>query len=486
MYRVWRILWCLVAILGVTSLCFGAGRGQGGGGRGNGGARGTGGQNRGGNRGGGNGARGGSQRQRGGDGARSGQRGRGAGQSGGMRGGMGQAPGRNLGGSEQYQYQHQHQYRNQGEEQGPKQHRWEYNHSEERRLSGTVSEEPGQGQGAGKDSTLQMRGEDGQLRRVQMGPPWFVNGLDLKPKPGDPIEIIGANSAGGGAINAREMNWNGQTYRLRNEEGIPLWAGAAREGWNRYADAWQGSGTEELVGKIEGMEGTSPGGEDMGRGVILRLRERDRTQGDSSQEREQMRPRVHLGPYWFVEEARLDLQPGEEITLHGSRKIVNGQEEFFATDVVYNQQHVRLRNAEGKPEWAGGWQNWDGWGPDSRYTRQFDPNRVQTQTGQIESLQEVMPFEGMGRGLALTIKTREQRRLRVHLGPNWFLEQTGVSFKPGDQVSITGAMVPINGKSVCMATELTSGNQRLRLRHRNGEPVWSGRAEQTEIQIAAP
>jgi len=98
----------------------------------------------------------------------------------------------------------------------------------------------------------------------------------------------------------------------------------------------------------------------------------------------------------------------------------------------------------------------------------------------VESVEEMTPEPGMGRGLAMTVRTREGVRHRVHLGPTWFAEQSDITPASGEEVSLTGSVVEMNGKQVVMAREMTQANQRVRLREWDGTPIWSGRAPADE------
>ncbi len=458
--RVGLFLSCVLAVLALAGSAVWASGGRGGGGAG-------GNQRQVRSRGGGGG---GAQRGRG----RGGSQTRGVGRGGGQVGRQGGSPHQYR---RQYQHQYQPQYRH-GQGQGPglgqgRQHRWQYNHAEEHRFGGTVLEEPEQGRGRGTDKSILVRADDGATRRVQLGPPWFTDGLDLAPQPGDTVELIGAAHGESGAVQARELAWNGHLYRLRAEQGAPMWAGADREEWGRYAGSWRGGAPEEIIGEIEGIDGIAPGGPDMGRGVVLRLRTRD-------QERE----RVHLGPYWYVEDAMPGLSLGQRVTVQGVRGGPQADDALMAMQMERNQQRLRLRTREGRPEWAGGWQNWDGWGPGSRYSHRYRPETETGIEGVVEDVEEMTPMPGMGRGLALNVRTREGMRQRAHLGPVWFAEQSDIAPAPGEPISVTGSVVEMNGKPVLMVREMTRANQRVRLRERDGTPVWSGRALAEEATAA--
>jgi hypothetical protein len=166
-----------------------------------------------------------------------------------------------------------------------------------------------------------------------------------------------------------------------------------------------------------------------------------------------------------------------------------GGQVVIASELERNQQRVRLRSGEGRPEWAGSWQNWDGWGPDASYGRMYDPERVRTVTGQVERAEAGTPMAGMGRGLMLNVRTRNRERLRAHVGPVWFSEQFDVSPEPGDDITLTGSVVEMKGRQVMMVGEIVANQRRVRIREQDGTPIWAGRGpgepERAERHIGA-
>jgi hypothetical protein len=200
--------------------------------------------------------------------------------------------------------------------------------------------------------------------------------------------------------------------------------------------------------------------------------------------------RVHLGPYWFVEESMPGLRPGQQVTVRGAPAEWRGEQVVIASEIERNQQRARFRSGEGRPEWAGGWQNWDGWGPGAGYGQKYDPERVRTVSGRVERVDAGTPAEGMGRGLTLRLRTQEHERMRAHLGPTWFAEQFDVAPKPGDELTLTGSVVEMNGRRTMMVREVVADQRRVRVREQDGTPIWAGRGpgepERAEQHIGAP
>ncbi len=464
-----------------THLVAGGRGGGGGGGRGGGGGGGRGGGGGGGRGGGGGGRGGGGGGGRGGGGGQRGGGGRGGGGGGVQRGGGGRggtAPGSRgfseVRGGSAPGSSAKDSRRLQGETGAA---RWKYQQSTESQFSGIVIEDKSQGQGAGVDRTINVRLDSGEERRVQLGPPWYVSELGLTPQPGDLVVVTGAaRPAGKGEIIARELSWNGSIYDLRSDEGIPVRAGADRSQFGRYAGAWNGGDPEEVAGEVEAVESVTPGDRDMGMGVVVRMRENGPNQ---------LRRNVHLGPWWFVEQTLPGLRVGQQMRAKGAPVEWGGEQVLLASEVERTKDKAQIRTQQGKPAWAGGWQNWDGWGPGSPYAKLYDPKTTRGVDGWVEKVEMVTPLNDMGQGLMATVRTRQQERLRAQIGPSWFVQQSDLTLKPGDLVTLNGSMVPINGRPVMVVSEIQSGGRRIRLRAQDGTPVWAGRPA-PKVAEAAP
>ena len=77
---------------------------------------------------------------------------------------------------------------------------------------------------------------------VDLGPPWFLNQQAFTLKEGDNLEVTGSKNATDHqtVILAAEVKKDGQTLKLRDEKGLPLWQ-------------------EKVVGDQEQRQGGSPG-----------------------------------------------------------------------------------------------------------------------------------------------------------------------------------------------------------------------------------
>jgi len=71
---------------------------------------------------------------------------------------------------------------------------------------------------------------DKETIAVHLGPSWFIERLDTKINTGDKLEIIGVRTEIGGkpALLAGEVKKGDAVLLLRDEQGVPVWAGWGR------------------------------------------------------------------------------------------------------------------------------------------------------------------------------------------------------------------------------------------------------------------
>jgi hypothetical protein len=108
--------------------------------------------------------------------------------------------------------------------------------------------------------------------------------------------------------------------------------------------------------------------------------------------------------------------------------------------------------------------------------RLFDPEAVQTVRGVVMNI-EAVTMEPDALFMQLTLKANNDI-VRVHLGPQWFMQEQiqRLELDVGREVEVSGSQQVIDGKPVLVASEITNDrlDQRLRLRHKDGTPVWAG------------
>lgn len=122
---------------------------------------------------------------------------------------------------------------------------------------------------------------------------------------------------------------------------------------------------------------------------------------------------------------------------------------------------------------AGNIYSQNGWGPGSSYNRMYDTKTVETISGSVISIDQILPDKNMSVGIHLLLNT-VNGNVSIHLGPAWYIENQDIQIIKGDNVSVTGSKVTYNGDQVIIAKEVIEGDQLLKLRDENGYPLWSG------------
>lgn len=111
--------------------------------------------------------------------------------------------------------------------------------------------------------------------------------------------------------------------------------------------------------------------------------------------------------------------------------------------------------------------------PGARYMRLFDPKTVTTVEGSVTKVERV-EHKMMGMfAVEATVKAADVT-YTVHLGPAWFIENQELQLAAGDAVTLTGSKITLQGRPTIIATELQRGDDTLKLRDKDGTPVWVG------------
>lgn len=114
-----------------------------------------------------------------------------------------------------------------------------------------------------------------------------------------------------------------------------------------------------------------------------------------------------------------------------------------------------------------------GWGPGTSYSRMYNPQSVETVSGEVVSVSKITPVKGMSSGVHIVLKT-DKETIPVHLGPAWYIENQDVKIVSGDRVEVKGSRITFESKPALIAAEVKKGNEVLTLRDANGFPLWSG------------
>ena len=101
----------------------------------------------------------------------------------------------------------------------------------------------------------------------------------------------------------------------------------------------------------------------------------------------------------------------------------------------------------------------------------YDPATEAKFKGTIEELK--LPPKGEEKNIAyLTIKSGADT-LQIYLCPKSYIDDMGVSFAKGDEISFTGSKVKQGDADLVLAREVVKGTDTLVLRDDKGNPVWN-------------
>ncbi len=115
-----------------------------------------------------------------------------------------------------------------------------------------------------------------------------------------------------------------------------------------------------------------------------------------------------------------------------------------------------------------------GAGPRGRAgARMFDPKSVTTVQGDVVSVDVTQGRRSQGVHLTLAVGSE---KLRVVLGPRFYLDQQAVKVAQGDRIEVKGSRITWGGEPVLVAQEVKKGEGVLQLRQDDGTPLWSPRA----------
>jgi hypothetical protein len=174
------------------------------------------------------------------------------------------------------------------------------------------------------------------------------------------------------------------------------------------------------------------------------------------------------GPFWFMESKGVELSEGERVTFTGSivpahGDVLTDHDYLIVTTLKADGATVALRSDDGVPLWAG----------DSKggyyKSPSYEGGKVVTVEGTVLSVRTRTNGANNDAGCELILRTRDQQKLRVFLGPQYYCEQQGLGLGAGDQVRLRGSVR--NRDMVCQQLTTANGDT-FQFRSRNGSPLW--------------
>jgi hypothetical protein len=119
------------------------------------------------------------------------------------------------------------------------------------------------------------------------------------------------------------------------------------------------------------------------------------------------------------------------------------------------------------------WRDNFGKGYRGEYQGKYNPKTVTMVKGVVETVEQMPPATGTSYGIHLELRT-DSGMLSVHLGPAWFIERENIRIEEGNIIEVKGSKITYEEVPTIIAAEVKKGKTVLKLRDKNGFPVWAG------------
>lgn len=101
----------------------------------------------------------------------------------------------------------------------------------------------------------------------------------------------------------------------------------------------------------------------------------------------------------------------------------------------------------------------------------YDATTETKMKGTIEELK--LPDKGHDKEIVHLVMKNGDETVDIYLCPKSFMDDMGVSFSKGDEISFTGSKVKQDGSDMVLARQVSKGQDTLILRDDKGNPVWA-------------
>jgi len=173
---------------------------------------------------------------------------------------------------------------------------------------------------------------------------------------------------------------------------------------------------------------------------------------------------AQLGPKWFLDD---EIEVGDQLKLQGALK----QNKLQVKAMIRDTNRYNIRSEDGEPLWIR-----------TRLQEQkciYNPANEKAMKGKIEELY----LTGETNSLEAQVQTGANERVRVQLGPEWFLRNR---VRVGDEIEVRGSGADLDGGQMLLVREIRNlrNKEELKLRNKQGFPEWAGgEGEQLQKRI---
>ena len=115
-----------------------------------------------------------------------------------------------------------------------------------------------------------------------------------------------------------------------------------------------------------------------------------------------------------------------------------------------------------------------GWGMGDQCQRIYNPDTVETISGEVISVDTITTAQGMSGGVHLRVRTQAGEEISVHLGPAWYINNQEIQIQVNDTIEVRGSRIMFEEQPTLIAAIVKKDDQVLTLRDDAGVPVWAG------------
>ena len=110
--------------------------------------------------------------------------------------------------------------------------------------------------------------------------------------------------------------------------------------------------------------------------------------------------------------------------------------------------------------------------PSQQNSLNFNPKNVTTYKGQIIQIMDIYDPSTSAETVGILMQT-EKGAIPIVLGPRCYTSG-GPRLTPGQQIAVTGSEIYVDGSILMIAQEAHLEGYTLKLRNKEGNPLWSG------------
>jgi len=322
-------------------------------------------------------------------------------------------------------------------------------------INGLVSKVTRSEDGDHEDVVLTIEDEQGESRKVILGPSWYIMGLENTPATGDRVELTTVRHDG--RLIATNARVGSEELKLRDRNGHVSWKLQSRE-TPRYVLL------SDLTGRQIEIGGTTAG--EVQNTIVETSSGQVAFFGfDSNENLFGLGDEITMVP-WSSLQISPDLtiwsesssetfasamtMPDDLNTLRTKRSITNAYAPFDmrVPNFEANTQAMNRDHSTNNRERFG-----DAWGKDAKLTKAFADGQKVKISGDFIRTETIELGNADTDATCLWIDTSDGRQ-QVILGPNWFVEHQDLKMNRGDAVSIVGRKATIDGKEYIAAWDI--------------------------------